>query len=198
MRWRTEPEVVTGKGHLVCGNLACDERRSLTSFEVPFGYVEAGVKKQALVKLRLCPECAYKLHYRRIKRMRATAAEPCSARSPLPSVGRLPGMRCAAAAQFKMRTCRERRCTCHCRARKATRRAKATGGMRRAGAGDQMPRRGHVGSKGSALGVGREGKGSAHGVGRGMGREVMEKAPVGGQAVGGRRFEGGGGTRANT
>ena len=30
-----------------------------------FGYVEAGVKKNALVKVRLCPDCSWKLNYRK-------------------------------------------------------------------------------------------------------------------------------------
>ena len=33
--------------------------------EVHFGYQEAGEKKEALVKLRACEECAYKLNYGR-------------------------------------------------------------------------------------------------------------------------------------
>lgn len=37
--------------------------------QVPFRYREANVDKEALVKLRVCPECAYKLHYPRIKRL---------------------------------------------------------------------------------------------------------------------------------
>lgn len=61
MRWRVESEVFGGKGQFVCGNLHCDERQDLKSFEVNFSYVEAGEKKNALVKLRLCPGCAKKL-----------------------------------------------------------------------------------------------------------------------------------------
>ena len=38
--------------------------------QVNFGYVEAGEQKQALVKLRVCPECAAKLNY---KKQRALA-----------------------------------------------------------------------------------------------------------------------------
>ena len=30
-----------------------------------FGYVEAEVKKNALVKVRLCPDCSWKLNYRK-------------------------------------------------------------------------------------------------------------------------------------
>ncbi|XP_066476680.1 protein FRA10AC1 [Tiliqua scincoides] len=66
-RWRHEKEVVSGKGQFFCGNKHCDEKEGLKSWEVNFGYVEHGEKKNALVKLRLCPECSYKLnfHHRR-------------------------------------------------------------------------------------------------------------------------------------
>ncbi|XP_019411464.1 PREDICTED: protein FRA10AC1 isoform X1 [Crocodylus porosus] len=66
-RWRHEKEVVSGKGHFSCGNKHCDEREGLKSWEVNFGYIEHGEKRNALVKLRLCPECSYKLnfHHRR-------------------------------------------------------------------------------------------------------------------------------------
>ncbi|CAJ0952176.1 unnamed protein product, partial [Ranitomeya imitator] len=50
-----------------CGHKRCDEKEGLKSWEVNFGYVEHGEKRNALVKLRLCPECSYKLnfHHRR-------------------------------------------------------------------------------------------------------------------------------------
>ncbi|XP_053548889.1 protein FRA10AC1 [Bombina bombina] len=66
-RWRVEKELVSGKGQFSCGNKRCDEKEGLKSWEVNFGYVEHGEKKNALVKLRLCPECSYKLnfHHRR-------------------------------------------------------------------------------------------------------------------------------------
>ena len=63
LRWRTEREVVCGKGHFICGSTRCDESVALESFEVNFGYIEKGTKKNALVKVRLCPDCAYKLAY---------------------------------------------------------------------------------------------------------------------------------------
>lgn len=68
LRWRTEREVICGKGHFICGALKCDEVNALESFEVNFGYVEKGMKKNALVKVRLCPDCAYKLAYTRRKK----------------------------------------------------------------------------------------------------------------------------------
>ena len=67
LRWRTEREVVCGKGHFICGSTRCDESAALESFEVNFGYIEKGTKKNALVKVRLCPDCAYKLAYTRKK-----------------------------------------------------------------------------------------------------------------------------------
>ncbi|KAF3338038.1 protein FRA10AC1 isoform X1 [Carex littledalei] len=67
LRWRTEKEVVSGKGQFICGNKKCDERDGLGSYEVNFSYVEAGEHKQALVKLVACPRCAEKLAYKRQK-----------------------------------------------------------------------------------------------------------------------------------
>eukprot|EP00898_Chlorokybus_atmophyticus_P004595 jgi/Chlat1/5136/Chrsp33S05136 len=69
LRWRVEKELVSGKGQFICGNKACDERRGLQSFELNFAYKEAGEEKNALVKLRLCPKCAYKLHYKKEKEL---------------------------------------------------------------------------------------------------------------------------------
>ena len=45
LRWRTEDEVIEGKGQFVCGNRHCDKREELTSWEVNFGYIEKGEKK---------------------------------------------------------------------------------------------------------------------------------------------------------
>jgi len=61
MRWRTEGEVKQGKGQFFCGEKKCGAKNDLTSYEVHFGYVEAGEQKEALVKLRVCPACAMKL-----------------------------------------------------------------------------------------------------------------------------------------
>ncbi|XP_063705768.1 protein FRA10AC1 [Culicoides brevitarsis] len=68
LRWRVEKEIVTGKGQFICGERKCDERENLRSWEVNFGYVEEGIKKNTLVKLRLCPSCSDKLNYRSKKR----------------------------------------------------------------------------------------------------------------------------------
>ena len=67
LRWRTEAEVFDGKGQFVCGNKRCVESGGLASFELNFTYVEHGERKQALVKLRVCPACEQKLHYRQRK-----------------------------------------------------------------------------------------------------------------------------------
>ncbi|XP_041517589.1 protein FRA10AC1 homolog [Microtus oregoni] len=66
-RWRIEKEVISGKGQFFCGNKRCDEKEGLRSWEVNFGYIEHGEKRNALVKLRLCQECSFKLnfHHRR-------------------------------------------------------------------------------------------------------------------------------------
>ncbi|KAJ1553600.1 hypothetical protein HK405_007455 [Cladochytrium tenue] len=113
LRWRTQREVVDGKGQFSCGNLKCEfsEPRTqarrpssgvvigevrfsssragggggggnrvegaegatpamppLKSWEVNFAYVEAGERRNALVKLRLCPACGVMLNYRRDRR----------------------------------------------------------------------------------------------------------------------------------
>lgn len=51
MRWRTENEVITGKGQFICGNKRCSDEEDLRSWEVNFSYVEKEVKKNCLVKL---------------------------------------------------------------------------------------------------------------------------------------------------
>ena len=70
LRWRTEREVVSGKGQFVCGNVAkkkgkaaCEETEGLHSFEVNFAYVECDVRKNELVKVRLCKRCAKKMNH---------------------------------------------------------------------------------------------------------------------------------------
>ncbi|KTG03848.1 hypothetical protein cypCar_00002479 [Cyprinus carpio] len=62
-RWRIENEVISGKGQFHCGNKRCENKEGLKSWEVNFAYVERGEKRNALVKLRLCPECSFKLNY---------------------------------------------------------------------------------------------------------------------------------------
>lgn len=52
MRWRVEKEVLAGKGQFICGEKKCNLRDGLKTWEVNFGYMEHGEKKNALVKLR--------------------------------------------------------------------------------------------------------------------------------------------------
>lgn len=61
LRWRSEKEVVAGRGQFTCGNVSCTAEDSLSSYELPFSYVERGEKKLTLVKVRLCPTCAQSL-----------------------------------------------------------------------------------------------------------------------------------------
>ncbi|XP_063221615.1 protein FRA10AC1 homolog isoform X6 [Bacillus rossius redtenbacheri] len=78
MRWRTQQEVVVGKGQFSCGEKRCSERDGLRSWEVNFGYVEHGTKKNALVKVRLCAACSERLNHRQQRRevTRRAAKEP--------------------------------------------------------------------------------------------------------------------------
>ena len=62
LRWRIESEVKTGKGQFICGNKSCSESELLSSWEVNFAYIEHNEKKNALVKVRLCPDCSIKLN----------------------------------------------------------------------------------------------------------------------------------------
>lgn len=72
LRWRTESEVLSGRGQFSCGNKHCSTGSTdLNSYELPFEYVESGMTKQALVKVRLCKACAYMLHYPHLKRIEA-------------------------------------------------------------------------------------------------------------------------------
>ncbi|KAF5153621.1 Folate-sensitive fragile site protein Fra10Ac1 family protein [Theileria parva strain Muguga] len=64
LRWRSANEVVEGKCESICANVSCTETLNLSSYEVLFNYIEHKVKKQALVKVRVCPECSYKLNYK--------------------------------------------------------------------------------------------------------------------------------------
>ncbi|KAE9334398.1 hypothetical protein PF008_g13982 [Phytophthora fragariae] len=70
LRWRTEMEVVKGKGQFSCGNKHCDERAGLHSYELLFAYVEHGERKRCLVKVRACRACAEKLFYNKLMEVR--------------------------------------------------------------------------------------------------------------------------------
>ncbi|KAF9148051.1 hypothetical protein BG015_010242 [Linnemannia schmuckeri] len=75
MRWRNQNEVIRGKGQFTCGNLRCNESKGLESWEVNFGYVEQGEKKNALVKIRLCEKCSYKLNYKSVHKRANSSRE---------------------------------------------------------------------------------------------------------------------------
>nr|CAH7718478.1 unnamed protein product [Callosobruchus chinensis] len=68
LRWRIEKEVINGKGQFICGNKYCSIEEDLRTWEVNFAYIEKGEKKNALVKIRLCPGCSKKLNYHTKKR----------------------------------------------------------------------------------------------------------------------------------
>lgn len=110
LRWRTKAEVLAGKGQFSCGVKACDAGAGLASYELLFDYREAGVSKQALVKLRCCPSCAELLHTarggekacRKRRRGDAAAAGPESAAGddPAQAVDDAPAAAAAEAAHW--------------------------------------------------------------------------------------------------
>jgi hypothetical protein len=60
LRWRTEQEVVIGKGQFTCAAIGCEVKMGLSSFEVPFQYRERGVDKQVRLPylcLHICCSC---------------------------------------------------------------------------------------------------------------------------------------------
>ncbi|CAA9986211.1 conserved protein, unknown function [Plasmodium knowlesi strain H] len=67
LRWRTEDEIVSGKGHMICSANDC-ENTDLKTYEFLFRYDEGGIQKETKVKLRACMECAYKINYGEIKK----------------------------------------------------------------------------------------------------------------------------------
>ncbi|XP_035450138.2 protein FRA10AC1 homolog isoform X2 [Spodoptera frugiperda] len=86
LRWRVEKEVVLGKGQFQCGNKVCNNDGDLKSWEVNFAYMEDNEKKNALVKLRLCPECSKLLNYRskkrEVKRLKKSQKKTKKAKKP--------------------------------------------------------------------------------------------------------------------
>lgn len=70
LRWRTEREVIAGRGQFTCASKHCDSEKNLHSYEVPFDYSEKTVKKSELVKVRVCIDCARKLFHDKLKSMR--------------------------------------------------------------------------------------------------------------------------------
>ncbi|KAJ2997157.1 hypothetical protein HDV02_005836 [Globomyces sp. JEL0801] len=61
LRWRTKQECISGKGE------------DLHSWEVNFVYLEERTKKNALVKIRLCPKCSVQLNYKKMKEEKVRA-----------------------------------------------------------------------------------------------------------------------------
>ena len=57
--------MLLGKGEALCGEIAC-KNGSENVFEMNFAYVEEGQKKNALVKVSVCKECAFKLNYKKV------------------------------------------------------------------------------------------------------------------------------------
>jgi protein FRA10AC1 len=70
LRWRTENEVVSGRGQFTCASKHCQSNLNLHSYEVPFEYYEKQIKKNELVKVRVCIDCAKKLFYEKLRTMR--------------------------------------------------------------------------------------------------------------------------------
>ena len=70
LRWRTESEVVCGRGQFTCASKHCESDLNLHSYEVPFEYYEKKIKKNELVKVRVCIDCAKKLFYEKLRNMR--------------------------------------------------------------------------------------------------------------------------------
>lgn len=60
LRWRTEREVIDGKGEVWCGARKCD-RKGVVTYELPFSYRENGENKLELVKVRVCEACGRKV-----------------------------------------------------------------------------------------------------------------------------------------
>ncbi|KAG6328803.1 hypothetical protein ID866_10285 [Astraeus odoratus] len=83
LRWRTENEVLDGTGETTCANMRCKHHRTpstsslplLTTLELPFTYEEHGERKQALVKVVLCPKCVRKLMWKRTQEKRLVEKE---------------------------------------------------------------------------------------------------------------------------
>lgn len=73
LRWRTESEVVAGKGQFICGNKRCETQENLCSYELLFAYVEQGEKKRCLVKVRACESCAQKIFFKKLQQVQRRA-----------------------------------------------------------------------------------------------------------------------------
>lgn len=89
-RFRIEKEIVSGKGQFLCAEKDCQEDVDLRTWEVNFSYFEKGERKNALVKIRLCPSCSQKLNYhskkREVKRKRLNRSRDKTKRHTVKSV----------------------------------------------------------------------------------------------------------------
>ena len=65
MRWRTEKEVLSGKGQFICANKTCSVEEGLRAWEAVFSYEEDGEKKSALIKVKLCEDCSGRINYKK-------------------------------------------------------------------------------------------------------------------------------------
>ena len=64
--------MLESKGEKVCGNVVCG-KKSASVYEMNFGYVEEGQKRNALVKVSVCGGCSEKLNYK--KKLRKVKGE---------------------------------------------------------------------------------------------------------------------------
>ena len=56
--------MVSSKGEKFCAAIGCG-RKSENVYEMNFGYVEEGEKKNALVKVSVCADCGIKLNFKK-------------------------------------------------------------------------------------------------------------------------------------
>lgn len=76
LRWRSEKEVVAGKGQKLCAEVKCNATQELQAMEVDFAYREHGENKNTLVKVVLCPSCTEKMNkVQKKKRKRRESSE---------------------------------------------------------------------------------------------------------------------------
>ena len=106
LRWRTEQEVVMGRGQFSCGAKGCNERDGLHSYEVNFAYEEnesdghGGEQRvrKLFGEVRVCGTCALKLFY---QKLRAAGAQSASVSIGKKSGPDQSGRRSAHATQHK-------------------------------------------------------------------------------------------------
>ena len=70
LRWRTEAEVVEGRGQWTCGARGCRREEGLGTWRLDFGYREGETEKEVKVKVRLCEDCAVLLHRDKIREVK--------------------------------------------------------------------------------------------------------------------------------